>query len=201
MKLSIAERHWLTSAVATAEQKGERRTTAWVLITGAPGSGKTTIAACMAAAGWRTIEDPGRAEFEHQLQKGIPPNIVRLDYLGFQHMVLKRALNNISLIHDYEKVLFDYGIAESLAFMKVAGIPWDNVIVQEAARLHFRQVFVLDIVPLPLTTDDMIRAESIQSRNLLRDLFQEIYKVLGHNPIRVPLLGVNERFEFIKNLI
>ena len=126
---------------------------------------------------------------------------MRLDYLGFQHMVLKRALNNISLIHDYEKVLFDYGIAESLAFMKVAGIPWDNVIVQEAARLHFRQVFVLDIVPLPLTTDDMIRAESIQSRNLLRDLFQEIYKVLGHNPIRVPLLGVNERFEFIKNLI
>jgi len=201
MKLSSAERHWLASAVAIAQQKGERRNTSWVLITGAPGSGKTTIAACMAAAGLRTIEDPGRAEFEHQLRNGVPPHIVRRDYRRFQHLVLKRALSIVDIIPDNEQVFFDYGVAESLAFMKVAGIPWDDVIVQAAARLHFRQVFLLDVVPLPLNTDDIIRAESEQSRNLLRDLFQELYQVLGHNSIRVPLMGVKERFEFINSLI
>jgi predicted ATPase len=201
MRLSSAERHWLASAVATAQQKGERRNTSWVLITGAPGSGKTTIATCMAAAGWWTIEDPGRSEFEHQLRNGVPPDIVRRDYRRFQHLVLRRALGIIDLIPDNGQVLLDYGIAESLAFMKVAGIPWDDVIVQAAARLHFRQVFLLDVVPLPLNTNDIIRAESAQSRNLLRDLFHELYQVLGHNPIRVPLMSVKERFEFINNLI
>ena len=98
-------------------------------------------------------------------------------------------------------VLFDYGVAESLAFMKVAGIPWDDVIVQAAARLHFRQVFLLDVVPLPSNTDDIIRDESEQSRNLLRDLFQELYQVLGHDSIRVPLMGTEERFVFINSLI
>ena len=201
MKLSSAERHLLSSAVVTARQKGTRRNTSWVLVTGAPGSGKTTIVTCMAAAGWRAIEDPGRAEFEHQLKNGIPPNIVRRDYRRFQHLVLKRALSIVDLIPDNEQVLLDYGVAESLAFMKVAGIPWDDVIVQEAARLHFRQVFLLDIVPLPLNADDKIRNESELSRNLLRNLFQEIYQVLGHNPIRVPLMGVKERFDFINGLI
>ncbi|MGW8465923.1 AAA family ATPase [Pseudomonas sp. CLCA07] len=201
MKLSIAERDWLASAVATAQQKGKRRNTSWVLITGAPGSGKTTIAARMADAGWRTIEDPGRAEFEHQLRKGVPPSIVRRDYRRFQHLVLRRVLSIVDVIPDNEQVLFDYGIAESLAFMKVAGIPWDDVIVQAAARLHFRQVFLLDVVPLPLDADDIIRAESVHSRNLLYDLFQELYQVLGHNSIRVPLMGVEERFEFIGSLI
>lgn len=201
MKFSSEERHWLASAVATAQQKGERRNTSWVLITGAPGSGKTTMAACMATVGWQTIEDPGRAEFEHQLRKGVPPHIVRRNYHEFQHLVLKRSLSIIDLISDNEQVLFDYGVAEALAFMKVAGIPWDDVIVQAAARLHFRQVFLLDVVPLPLSTDDIIRAESEQARNLLRNLFQELYQILGHNSIRVPMMDVKERFKFINRLI
>lgn len=201
MKLSSAERHCLSSAVATAQKKGERRNTSWVLITGAPGSGKTTIAACMATAGLRIIEDPGRAEFEHQLQNGIPPHIVRRDYHRFQHLVLKRIHGIIDGIPDNEQVIFDYGVAESLAFMRIAGIPWDDVIVQAAARLHFRQVFLLDVVPLPENTGDIIRTESEQSRKFLRDLFREIYQILGHDPIRVPLMGVEERFNFIKNLI
>ncbi|WP_279213662.1 ATP-binding protein [Delftia acidovorans] len=201
MKLSREERQWLASAVAIAQKDGGLRNTSWVLITGAPGSGKTTIAACMAAAGLRIIEDPGRAEFEHQLRNGVPPHIVRSDYHRFQHLVLKRALSIIDTIPDNEQVIFDYGVAESLAFMKIAGIPWDDVIVQAAARLHFKQVFLLDVVSLPLNTDDIIRAESEQSRNLLRDLFQEIYQVLGHNFIRVPLMSVKDRFEFINGLI
>lgn len=201
MKLSNVERHWLTSAVATAQQAGEWRQTSWVLITGAPGSGKTTIAARMSAAGWRTIEDPGRSEFEYQLRNGVPPHIVRRDYRRFQHLVLKRALSVIDFIPDTDQVVFDYGVAESLAFMKVAGIPWDDAIVQAAARLHFRQVFLLDVVPLPLNTGDVIRAESEQSRNLLRDLFQELYQILGHSPIRVPTMSIEERFEMISDFV
>ncbi|MGE6387598.1 AAA family ATPase [Pseudomonas sp. NPDC078416] len=201
MKLSQAENYWLSSTAATVQKKGERRNTSWVLITGAPGSGKTTLVDSMAAAGWRTIEDPGRAEFEHQLKMGISPTVVRRDYRRFQHLVLKRALRIVDLIPDNEQVIFDYGIAESLAFMKIAGIPWDDVIVQAAARLNFRQVFLLDLVPLPSNTDDMIRDESEQSRNLLRDLFQEIYQVLGHNSTRVPLMNAMERLEYINGLI
>lgn len=201
MKLSNVERHWLASAVATAQQAGERRKTSWVLITGAPGSGKTTIAARMSDAGWRTIADPGRSEFEFQLRNGVPPHVVRRDYHRFQHLVLKRALSVIDFIPDTDQVLFDYGVAEALAFMKVAGIPWDDEIVQAAARLQFRQVFLLDVVPLPLNTGDVIRAESEQSRNLLRDLFQELYQILGHNPIRVPIMSIEERFEMICNFV
>jgi predicted ATPase len=155
----------------------------------------------MAAAGWTTIDDPGRAEFEAQLQAGFGPESVREKYLEFQRLVLKRILKNISALPDNEQAFFDYGIAESLAFMKVAGIPWDDEIVKAAATLHFKQIFLLDLVPLPRSTKDLIRNESDTSRKRLRDLILELYQALGQDPIIIPPISVEERFEMVSRIL
>jgi predicted ATPase len=199
MKLSPAERDQLAIAISAAERSGERLHTAWWLITGPPGSGKSTLTRRFAEGGWPTVKDPARAEFEEQLQSGVFPDSVRRNYLNFQKLVLTRSLISMEMAPLRDRVVFDYGIAESLAFMKITSLPWDEMFLHAAARFCFERVFVLDLVPLDPSTPDLIRTESEDTRRVLRDLIEELYEILGHRPMRVPALDPEDRYRWILN--
>lgn len=147
--------------------------------------------------GWRVCADPARAEFDAQALAGVSPEAQRQDYLDFQRRVLHRSLRTINAIPNDECVVFDYGIAEALAFMRVAGLAWDNEIVRAAAALQFEKVFVLDLLPPHLMKMDAIRAESAATRMRLLALIDELYVAFGHQPVRVPLLSPQERLKWI----
>jgi predicted ATPase len=193
MSLSSAEVSLLREQTRSLETSGERRATRWWVLTGAPGSGKTTLAKALAGLGWVTISDPGRDEYEEQLALGVPPDDARRDYRRFQHRVIGRLRRTMATTPDEARVVFDYGLAESLAFMHLAGLAWDEETVRAAAQVAFGQVFLLDLVPLGGEMEDRIRAETMHERTLLRGLIDEVYVALGHRPVRVPLLPPGER--------
>jgi predicted ATPase len=198
MNLTPAETAWLKEAAREAERLGKRKLTAWWLLTGAPGSGKTTQTRLFATHGWPVVEDPARAELESALAQGCDPVAVRNDYLQFQEHVLKRALASIERVDVSMQVIFDYGLAEALAFMKVARVPWRDEFVRAAALVKFDKVFLLDLVDLDQhTTPDPIRTESIDTRRLLHGLVGELYAALGHQTIHVPALPPHERLRLM----
>ena len=194
--LSEGERSRLRAAASQLQKDGLRKFTSWWLITGAPGSGKTTLAHRFAAGGWHVVEDPGRAEVEHQMEAGIGAVESRRDYLDFQRRVLDRALREIEQLPTNGKnIVLDYGVAEALAFMKAARIPWEDVFIHAAAKYHFEKVFILDIVALE--TEDPIRREGAELRAQLRGLICEIYAALGHGYVAVPSVPVTERLRLV----
>lgn len=193
MTLSPTDVARLRKSSLSLEATGKRRVTQWWVLTGAPGSGKTTLANALSSLGWAMVSDPGREEFEEQLALGHTPERVRQHYRDFQHRVIQRLLRTISSMPDDARVVFDYGIAESLAFMRVAGVAWDEETVQAAAQIAFGKVFLLDLVPLGGDASDPIRAETMHERAVLRELIEDIYEALGHRPVRVPLLPISER--------
>lgn len=199
MTLSSSDRQRLAVAIDIAEKCGERHQTAWWLVTGAPGSGKTTLVNQFAAHDWHTVEDPGRAEFEANLLIGISPDTIRQNYLGFQRQVLRRELAAIRKTQLNHRTIFDYGVAECLAFMKLSGLVWDDIFLSAAARIQFEKVFLLDLVPLENDTEDTIRAETLDARISLHKLINDLYEALGYQPIRVPLLPLKERFQWVIN--
>ncbi|TLN00207.1 ATP-binding protein [bacterium] len=195
--LSSDDRQRLAAAVKFSKKHDERPETAWWLITGAPGSGKTTLVSQFAAHGLQTVEDPGRAEFETNLSIGISPETVRKNYLEFQRKVLQRELAAIQVTELNCRTVFDYGIAECLAFMKLSGLYWEDCFINAAARVKFEKIFLLDLVPLDKNKEDSIRAETIEARIYLHNLINELYETLGYQVIRVPLLPPSERFSWI----
>lgn len=195
--LTPDEHGQLQRALRRAQDEGSIVHTEWWLLTGAPGSGKTTLAELFRQREYSVIDDPGRFELQSEIAQGRPPNLVRGDYLAFQRRVLNREMSVLSQTDAAETVVLDYGIAESLAFMKAAGIPWPADFIEATTRFTFRHVFVLD--PISTNDADQARIHAPAERDTLRDFIFWIYSALGHRPVKVPLMPLYERFNFIVN--
>ena len=95
-------------------------------------------------------------------------------------------------------VFFDYGIAETLAFLSASELPWDQFFVDQATQFSFRKVFLMATVPLDAgIVTDTIRVESQQRRDDLHQLIGEIYRTLGDDVCDVPSIPADSRIKLI----
>lgn len=201
MSLSARERDAIKKAVEKQMLRSDSVVTSWCIITGAPGSGKTTLVETFKSEGWHTVPDPGRAEYEHQIALGRPSELSRKEYSNFQQLVLNRFVLSVDDLGATAQIIFDYGLAESLAFLKLTGTPWSDNILEAAVKFRFHKIFVLDMVVLDSCVDDGVRTETEKERALLRSLIIDIYVCLGYEPLHVPLMPVEQRFEWVKERI
>jgi predicted ATPase len=194
MNLTPQERELLAAAVQSAARSNLRRRTAWRVVTGAPASGKTTLLRELEKRGYRVVEDAARALLLEDVARGVPKASLREDYRNLQQRVLARTLCTIERLDAQQPVYFDYAVADSLAFLKGAGLPWDDLFVEAAARFEFSAVYVLEPLKIALDrTADPIRTESDTLRGALHTLICEIYTSLGAHPILVPAVPLEQR--------
>ncbi|MEW6704503.1 MAG: ATP-binding protein [Pseudomonadota bacterium] len=196
--LSAAERQLLAEHATQAESAGTRLHTRWRVITGAPGSGKTTLAEQLAQRGFRVVDDPARMLLEEALRRGLSAAQVRADYAAFQQQVLQRQLQLVQALDPAADVFFDYCIAESLAFMKLAGLAWTPAFLHAAASLGVLRVYLL--APLALdgaSAHDGVRTETQDQRQALHGLIREVYRGLGAALVEVPVLPVPDRLALV----
>ena len=197
LTLTAAEFALLRDAVNAAERSGERLHTGWWALTGAPGSGKTTLVDEFNAMRWPTVEDGGRAEMARAAAAANPRESAAA-YLEFQKRVLSRGQSALAALDPAGPAVFDYGFADALAFMKIDGIPWTALFVAAAAAVKFAQVFLIE--PLAAQIDapvDRLRIHSPAECSALNDLMSALYETLGQAPIRVPAMPVRARLERI----
>jgi predicted ATPase len=190
-KLSSRDRIRLGEAVSRAKRTKALRDTTWALVTGAPGAGKTTVVHKLASLGFRTIEDPARA----LLAESEGAN--RSDVLAFQRRVLQRIQRTMFPISAQELVIFDYGLAECLAFLKVRDIAWTDDLIDAAASVRFGKAFVLETLPFNSRDADSVRIESLDERKRIDVLIRSIYEVLGQPLIEVPVAPVAVRLGLV----
>jgi predicted ATPase len=192
------QRTRLAEALREAAQKGERRETEWRLITGAPGTGKTTLCRLLADQGFTVVADPARSVLDSDAANGISSAAARRDYVQFQHRVLDHALSSMAALDPSQPVYFDYGIAESLAFLTATGHDWPPRFLHEAVRLRFRAVHVLDAIDLHRSAfDDGVRTESDPQRQMLGALIPELYRLLGERVRFVEGSSPQERLAWV----
>lgn len=173
--------------------------TNWVLLTGAPGSGKTSLAEALRGSGARIIDDPGRAALRELAQDVDSKEDPRADYLSFQYRVLRKADHLMSQVGPAEPAFVDYGLAESIAFLAVAGHEVPEVFIRAACKVRFQLVFLLQPLDIPL--DDPIRRESRTHREELYRRIRDLYIALGYDIVDVPAVPLNQRADFVLKVV
>ncbi|MBI4021533.1 MAG: ATP-binding protein [Candidatus Aenigmarchaeota archaeon] len=163
------------------------------VITGGPGSGKTTTVEALRQRGFPIIEEAARAVIEEGLRTG-SEILPWKDILTFNRRVIAVQLASEAR-HTVGTVFADRGVIDNLAYCAWGKVSPPPELTVAAREVLYHRVFLLE--PLPFHEQDLVRRESPEDARLLGTLIREAYEDHGYDVISVPPRSVQERVEFI----
>ena len=169
--------------------------TNWIIITGEPRSGKSTLIDRLAFEGYRICPEISRIIIDDYNSKE-----KELDYYTdyFEKLILKEKISAETRFKPEEYVFWDRGIIDSIAFSRLYRRNLDDEI-KSSLIFHYQYIFYLD--ELPVYQPDYATQEDKKSASLLGKLIINAYSELGYSPINVPKMDIESRAQFILDIV
>jgi predicted ATPase len=167
------------------------------IITGGPGSGKTSIIEALRARGYRCVDEVGRQIIREQVLIG--GNALHWgDRKTFLELMLSRSMRDYELAsRDDGPVFFDRGIAEFAGYCRLVGTPL-SCHVENATKLfrYAHRIFVTPPWP-EIFENDQERKQDFREAVATFEAVAGACRGAGYELIEVPKVPVPERVEFI----
>ncbi len=167
----------------------------WYVITGGPSSGKTTLLAELEKLGHNTIPEAARTVIDNGILEGLTVEQIRKDEKKFQEEVTKMKIKIESLHPKDALTFFDRGMHDTLAYMSHYDFEIADWVESAFKTAKYKKVFLLD--QLPVFEKDYARTESQDFPEKIYSLLHEAYKKFGFYIVKVPVLPVKQRAQFI----
>lgn len=168
--------------------------TNWYVITGGPSSGKTTTVNLLRDRGYTTTIEHARHYLDLQRIAGRTVEEVRAKQREFQRGVLDMQLAEEAALDPATTVFLDRAIPDSLAYYRFLQLEPDPILVAALEQADYRTTFILDLLPL---APDYARTEDTAAQQRIHHLLTEVYAALPFPIVHVPVLGAQERVDFI----
>lgn len=170
------------------------RTTNWYVITGGPGSGKTTTVNILKDRGYKTTVEGARHYMDTLRANGQDLASARKRQKEFQLEVLRLQIEQEESLDPNETVFLDRAIPDALAYYRFLYLPLDTTLTEALAKIHYRKVFILENLPM---INDYARTEGDAEQKRLHDLLNEVYHSLPFPVMHVPVMPAEERVDLI----
>ena len=177
-------------------------TARFIVISGGPGSGKTSLIEYLGSLGYATVPEAAIQIIEElNRQHGIPGQIAfRYEHpIEFFHLIIRRqaALEAACVAAKGSLVFCDRGRPDALAYAELYDLPIDAELQSHAQSQQYHRVFLLDTLSHFPERPDTGRT-SDRSRSLrLFDLLDAAYRTQGYTPFRVPELPIVDRARLV----
>ena len=168
-----------------------------IVITGGPGSGKTTLIKGLLERGYTCYPEISRDITLQAQERGISQLFLEKPLLFSELLLEGRAKQYFNAkAEDSEIVFLDRGLPDVLAYMHYIGDSYP-LAFDDACRKHtYDKVFFLPPWEAIYTADDA-RYENYEQAKLIAAHLQETYKKYGYNLIEVPKDTPDNRILFI----
>ena len=167
------------------------------VVTGGPGSGKSTLIDALAAAGVATSAEVGRAIIKEELAAG-GAALPWLDHRAFADRMIEREIAaHQAALASGQIVVLDRGAPDVIGFLRVSGLAVPPAIDAAARSVRYNpRVFIAPWWADIFTTD----AERKQTPEEARATFAVMvatYRDYGYRLIELPRAPVAERVAFV----
>ncbi|MFZ5783039.1 MAG: AAA family ATPase [Pseudomonadota bacterium] len=167
------------------------------VVTGGPGSGKSTLIDALGKAGHAGTVEAGRAIIQDQTLIG-GPALPWKDPAAFAEMMLSWEMRSYRLAETSSgPVFFDRGIPDVIGYLRLVGLPVPAHLLRAAE--HFRYnglVFVAPPWPAIFVNDEERRQSLPEAERTCRSV-TAAYADCGYRLVDLPLAPVAARLRFV----
>ncbi|MAU27273.1 MAG: ATPase [Muricauda sp.] len=174
-----------------------------IVVTGAPGTGKTSVINSLEANGYRCFHEVIRSMTAKAKNKGSKkpvsnPLVFVEDPLQFNKNLLSgRVQHYMESKNASDTILFfDRGIPDVLAYMDFFNQPYPAEFEEACRKNQYDSVLILPPWK-EIYVSDNERLESYDEAEKLHEQLLDTYQRFGYEPILVPKTSVQERLHFI----
>jgi predicted ATPase len=167
------------------------------VITGGPGSGKSTLIDALGELDICTMPEAGRAIIQDQVAIG-GEALPWSDRRAFAELMLSWEMRSYrAALRSSGPVFFDRAVPDVLGYLRLSNLPVPAH-VEQAARIFRYHPRVFIAPPWPEIFElDAERKQSFEEARSTCDAMTATYSALGYGVIPLPLAPVRERVRFV----
>ncbi len=168
-----------------------------IVVTGGPGSGKSSLIDALAQRGFRTMPEAGRAIIRDQIRiggKALPwadRALFAELMLGWELRSYQEALASDAL------VLMDRGMPDVVGYLTLCGLPVPAHFETAAKTYPYNKRVFLAPYWDAIFTQDTERKQDRQEAEATGMVKAETYGRLGYQIVELPLVGIEQRADFV----
>jgi predicted ATPase len=175
------------------------------VITGGPGTGKSSVLEALHTRGYTTIDEAAmniKAEQQARKDAGLEYTLPENDNAGFQRLIYTTQVERER--NAYGITFVDRGIVDNIGYCRRFETPVCDELAMLCKSVQYARVFLLESLPEHLYRNEQARDESHEESALLGRLLEQAYFDHGYTSVRVPFFdgatkeeSVNKRVEYI----
>jgi predicted ATPase len=168
-----------------------------IVITGGPGSGKTSLIEALAAGGHAVRPEAGRAIIKDQQAiggRGLP----WVDPALFAELMLAADLSgHAEALAGQGSVFFDRGLPDIAGYLTLCGLPIPDGVERAARQLRYRRTVFIAPPWREIFTQDAERKQDFAESERTFAAMAAIYPRYGYVLAELPRASVHERVAFV----
>ncbi|KAA5834305.1 AAA family ATPase [Saccharopolyspora hirsuta] len=171
----------------------------FVVITGGPGAGKTTLVERLAAAGFAHAPEAGRAVITDQVAIG-GRALPWADRELFAELMPAHDLRSYRQAHRATgPVLFDRGLPDLIGYLRLCSLPVPEHVRAAAHRFRYRQRVLIAPPWEQIYRQDDQRAQSFAEAESTYQHMVAAYTDCGYELVDLPRGTVEQRVRFVRD--
>ncbi|PSJ52656.1 AAA family ATPase [Kumtagia ephedrae] len=171
---------------------------AFFVLTGGPGSGKTTLIDALRGEGFAGTEEAGRGVIRDQVTVGGSALPWGNRALFAELMLSWEMRSHAQALETTGPVFFDRGVPDCIGYLELCGLPVPDHFRSAADRFRYHPtVFVLPPWP-EIYSGDEERKQDFDEAVRTFEAVSAAYAACGYTLVEVPKTTVSERLAFVR---